>query len=121
MNALIEPDTHIITTIATTIAATMMGSSLTSPTAVNTESSENTISMSPICTITASSWPRSRVRPASAGGPSSMWWISDRKSTRLNSSHLVSSYAVFCLKKKSNHEDQKNIGTEGNMPIDNPQ
>src|SRR5688500_19957569 len=24
---------------------------------------------------------------------------SDRKSTRLNSSHLVSSYAVFCLKK----------------------
>src|SRR5256885_10952260 len=27
----------------------------------------------------------------------------DRKSTRLNSSHLVISYAVFCLKKK-NHE-----------------
>src|SRR5256885_13323003 len=28
----------------------------------------------------------------------------DRKSTRLNSSHLVISYAVFCLKKKStNH------------------
>src|SRR5256885_143403 len=25
----------------------------------------------------------------------------DRKSTRLNSSHLVNSYAVFCLKKKS--------------------
>src|SRR5688500_12008174 len=25
----------------------------------------------------------------------------DRKSTRLNSSHLVSSYAVFCLKKKT--------------------
>src|SRR5436190_14509246 len=25
----------------------------------------------------------------------------DRKSTRLNSSHTVSSYAVFCLKKKS--------------------
>src|SRR5205807_3527194 len=24
----------------------------------------------------------------------------DRKSTRLNSSHLVNSYAVFCLKKK---------------------
>src|SRR5256885_7319274 len=28
--------------------------------------------------------------------------ISDRKSTRLNSSHLVISYAVFCLKKKKN-------------------
>src|SRR5688500_19845971 len=26
--------------------------------------------------------------------------IGDRKSTRLNSSHLVSSYAVFCLKRK---------------------
>src|SRR5688500_19717848 len=26
----------------------------------------------------------------------------DRKSTRLNSSHLVMSYAVFCLKKKQN-------------------
>src|SRR2546426_9087985 len=27
--------------------------------------------------------------------------ITDRKSTRLNSSHLVISYAVFCLKKKN--------------------
>src|SRR2546426_2245881 len=26
--------------------------------------------------------------------------VQDRKSTRLNSSHLVISYAVFCLKKK---------------------
>src|SRR5256885_16336543 len=34
-------------------------------------------------------------RPA-AGPP-----VPDRKSTRLNSSHLVISYAVFCLKKKS--------------------
>src|SRR2546426_1427670 len=28
----------------------------------------------------------------------------DRKSTRLNSSHLVISYAVFCLKKKKNSQ-----------------
>src|SRR2546427_9301991 len=28
---------------------------------------------------------------------------SDRKSTRLNSSHSQISYAVFCLKKKKNH------------------
>src|SRR2546426_8715349 len=28
----------------------------------------------------------------------------DRKSTRLNSSHLVISYAVFCLKKKKRHK-----------------
>src|SRR5947208_5320093 len=28
-------------------------------------------------------------------------WFSDRKSTGLNSSHQISSYAVFCLKKKT--------------------
>src|SRR3712207_6987734 len=28
----------------------------------------------------------------------------DRKSTRLNSSHANISYAVFCLKKKKNHQ-----------------
>src|SRR5437762_7233952 len=28
-------------------------------------------------------------------------WTSDRKSTRLNSSHRCISYAVFCLKKKT--------------------
>src|SRR5690606_41148151 len=32
-----------------------------------------------------------------AGGEA---WFQDRKSTRLNSSHVKSSYAVFCLKKK---------------------
>src|SRR5437868_12691339 len=30
-------------------------------------------------------------------------WARDRKSTRLNSSHVSNSYAVFCLKKK-NHD-----------------
>src|SRR5205807_8017059 len=30
--------------------------------------------------------------------------LRDRKSTRLNSSHLVISYAVFCLKKKNNQK-----------------
>src|SRR5947207_10125326 len=32
----------------------------------------------------------------------------DRKSTRLNSSHTVISYAVFCLKKKKKHKRQDN-------------
>src|SRR5437899_5688988 len=32
---------------------------------------------------------------------------SDRKSTRLNSSHLGISYAVFCLKKKKSHKNQR--------------
>src|SRR5256885_11023617 len=34
--------------------------------------------------------------PATGG----LWSFADRKSTRLNSSHLVISYAVFCLEKK---------------------
>src|SRR5438477_9005626 len=33
----------------------------------------------------------------------------DRKSTRLNSSHMSISYAVFCLKKKKNTKNQINI------------
>ena len=33
----------------------------------------------------------------------------DRKSTRLNSSHLVISYAVFCLKKKKRTKKQKKM------------
>src|SRR6266540_3837948 len=32
----------------------------------------------------------------------------DRKSTRLNSSHITISYAVFCLKKKNNSNKKKN-------------
>src|SRR5438034_7935574 len=32
----------------------------------------------------------------------------DRKSTRLNSSHTVISYAVFCLKKKKRHTVSSN-------------
>src|SRR5690554_7564526 len=31
----------------------------------------------------------------------------DRKSTRLNSSHVRISYAVFCLKKKKKNKEQK--------------
>src|SRR5258708_32090968 len=30
-------------------------------------------------------------------------YLKDRKSTRLNSSHQIISYAVFCLKKKKQH------------------
>src|SRR5262245_63129930 len=36
--------------------------------------------------------------------------VADRKSTRLNSSHLGISYAVFCLKKKKN--DRLNEGSD---------
>src|SRR5690554_8136250 len=34
-------------------------------------------------------------------------FIGDRKSTRLNSSHVRISYAVFCLKKKKKHDNYK--------------
>src|SRR5256885_3164155 len=47
--------------------------------------------------------PRGRVVPVGggdAGGEVRDGVRRDRKSTRLNSSHLVISYAVFCLKKK---------------------
>src|SRR5256885_4818833 len=38
------------------------------------------------------------------------WTTSDRKSTRLNSSHLVISYAVFCLKKKKLQSEVTSTG-----------
>src|SRR5262245_62252558 len=41
--------------------------------------------------------PPTRSRPSRGEEPESV----DRKSTRLNSSHLGISYAVFCLKKKT--------------------
>src|ERR1039457_4241139 len=40
-----------------------------------------------------------------------MLFRSDRKSTRLNSSHLVISYAVFCLKKKKTQTQQNQTRT----------
>src|SRR5690606_39970893 len=45
------------------------------------------------------------------GGGSAMVVRPDRKSTRLNSSHVKISYAVFCLKKKTRrgNEERKNI------------
>src|SRR5437660_7307571 len=40
----------------------------------------------------------------------------DRKSTRLNSSHVAISYAVFCLKKKNSVVDQDVDATELLVP-----
>src|SRR2546426_7265504 len=54
--------------------------------------------------------PRGRICPEAMRIPSAMGRsnrppsLGDRKSTRLNSSHLVISYAVFCLKKKKEQE-----------------
>src|SRR5437879_11467939 len=43
--------------------------------------------------------------PTSNAWTSSSPSTTDRKSTRLNSSHRCISYAVFCLKKKKEHKD----------------
>src|SRR5262245_64287716 len=54
--------------------------------------------------------PREKVNPAelariaSEHGDRAMVGATDRKSTRLNSSHLGISYAVFCLKKKKKEQ-----------------
>src|SRR5256885_8722988 len=61
-------------------------------------------------------------RKFAAGEPATddrrRWWLAnchpssrDRKSTRLNSSHLVISYAVFCLKKKKTHTPTAQVPT----------
>src|SRR5690349_23622917 len=39
-------------------------------------------------------------------------YSSDRKSTRLNSSHVEISYAVFCLKKKKKNDKYSNRGQD---------
>src|SRR5476649_3007136 len=59
---------------------------------------------------------RSRVRaaPSCARCVRRRWArnVPDRKSTRLNSSHTVISYAVFCLKKKNNIQVLDRIKTK---------
>src|SRR5688500_20066996 len=51
---------------------------------------------------------RERGLTAGAGHP---LVFKDRKSTRLNSSHLVISYAVFCLKKKKTTHTKNHTNT----------
>src|SRR5699024_11945996 len=51
--------------------------------------------------------PRSRARAGRLGRPTvAAAGTVDRKSTRLNSSHVSRSYAVFCLKKKNRMKNQ---------------
>src|ERR1035438_10757855 len=56
----------------------------------------------PYTTLFRSSHPKSPI-PRTLGIPCGVSALTDRKSTRLNSSHLGISYAVFCLKKKMTH------------------
>src|SRR5256885_12245314 len=54
------------------------------------------------------SWALAKARPKDLSIPIT----SDRKSTRLNSSHLVISYAVFCLKKQQNSSSTGDLGDD---------
>src|SRR5205814_4751683 len=57
---------------------------------------------------TTTAGPRSFAKSKACSG-----WL-DRKSTRLNSSHLGISYAVFCLKKKKKKKKENSKATDGN-------
>src|SRR5256885_10628802 len=55
----------------------------------------------PAQSLTARANPREEMSPFTRPSAARILpLVEDRKSTRLNSSHLVISYAVFCLKKK---------------------
>src|SRR5947208_2133897 len=81
------------------------------PTCVS-EANDSALLMS-VCTVpmryvktavvrpTATTITASGADAASSGLARSNRYAPDRKSTRLNSSHQISSYAVFCLKKKN--------------------
>src|SRR5436309_10593880 len=51
---------------------------------------------------------------AIADGPRILNYVRDRKSTRLNSSHVKISYAVFCLKKKKKKNSRRILGCSQN-------
>src|SRR5438034_2542508 len=56
------------------------------------------------------------VRAHAGAGLAGVALRADRKSTRLNSSHTVISYAVFCLKKKKK-TNKRNSKTQVNRPV----
>src|SRR5438874_8480773 len=60
-----------------------------------------TSTLFPYTTLFRSPWWTRCAPPTRSGWPPSA--RRDRKSTRLNSSHVEISYAVFCLKKKKKH------------------
>src|SRR5437868_8702310 len=64
------------------------------PTEIYTLSLHDALPISTLCSITSAS------APTCSSGSRTRTCSRDRKSTRLNSSHVSISYAVFCLKKK---------------------
>src|SRR5690606_23438342 len=98
------------------LVATCGTSSATSPEAFLTINNPELISTTPgsrcgpgEVTLNATSAPGTNINwyDAPTGGmPIATGPTLDRKSTRLNSSHVKISYAVFCLKKKNNNESE---------------
>src|SRR5258708_11932374 len=66
------------------------------------------------CAVSAASG--GRLFPGTAAGHIR----SDRKSTRLNSSHQIISYAVFCLKKKKNTTTSSSATAQALSPTSKP-
>src|SRR5260221_4814082 len=64
----------------------------------------STIASMPGSIISPSHSASACARNSGAASAAAMTAWADRKSTRLNSSHTVISYAVFCLKKKKVHD-----------------
>src|SRR2546422_8580172 len=66
------------------------------------------------CVMTAVAWSQPPGLFGSELPRINVWWreipvSTDRKSTRLNSSHGYISYAVFCLKKKKNRSQSEEL------------
>src|SRR6266700_5109707 len=75
----------------------------------------------PYTTLFRSSRPRF-VLPFRCGKTGDLLQRKDRKSTRLNSSHVKISYAVFCLKKKKKSVPGNSLQNKTKrIRIDNPQ
>src|SRR5207249_426491 len=70
------------------------------------------LSIRAMTTVMLSGPPRSLAMPTSSSAPRT-----DRKSTRLNSSHVSISYAVFCLKKKSRWLDAAQCDRTASEPV----
>src|SRR5256885_12609981 len=71
----------------------------------------------------AAGWGRAPANPPPAAGGTAaaaaapLGHTPDRKSTRLNSSHLVISYAVFCLKKKKQTKIRNSLHTQSQAQL----
>src|SRR5437899_9641597 len=90
----------------------------TAPTDIYTLSLHDALPISPAHARTQGVWRGGRARGHSGtAGSYARAFRLDRKSTRLNSSHLGISYAVFCLKKKKKTQKAKQCSKPANIRL----